>query len=88
MWDKKVTKTVKRPGMKSGSRKKLYPQKGSGRARMGFIRSGSRVGGGKTMGTVPKDFRFFLNENIKVKGLKSMLSAKLAEGNCLIHREN
>jgi large subunit ribosomal protein L4 len=80
MWDKKTTHRGFRVWMKSGSRKKLAPQKGRGKARVGFKRAAGRVGGAKAFAHVPKDFRFFLPEKVKIQGLKSMLSAKLAEG--------
>lgn len=66
--------------MKSGSRKKLFRQKGTGRARAGFRRAAGRVGGGKAFAHVPKDFRYHLPEKVKILGLKAVLSAKLAEG--------
>jgi large subunit ribosomal protein L4 len=80
MWDKKTTHVGYKPWMKSGSRKKLFRQKGTGRARVGFRQAAGRVGGGKSFAHVPKDFRFFLPEKVKLIGLKSILSAKLAEG--------
>jgi large subunit ribosomal protein L4 len=66
--------------MKSGSRKKMARQKGRGKARIGFKRASGRHGSGKVHGHVPKDFKFFLPEKVKLQGLKAMLSAKLAEG--------
>lgn len=58
----------------------MASQKGRGMARMGFKRASGRHGGGKVHGHVPKDFRYFLPEKVKLQGLKAMLSAKLAEG--------
>ena len=85
MWDKKTTHKGYKVWMKSGSRRKIHRQKGTGRARAGFKRAAGRVGGGKSFAHVPKDFRFFLPEKVKIQGLKSMLSAKLAEGILCYH---
>ena len=84
MWHKKTTTYIKRPGDAKGSRRKLYQQKGSGRARAGFIRASHRVGGAKAFGPLPKDFTYYLPEKVKLQGLKAMLSAKLAEGSSLL----
>lgn len=50
------TATTKSRGMVKGSTRKLYRQKGSGRARMGNIRTNLRRGGGVAFAKVPTDF--------------------------------
>lgn len=50
------TATTKSRGMVKGSSRKLYRQKGSGRARMGNIRTNLRRGGGVAFAKVPTDF--------------------------------
>ena len=47
-------------GMVEGSKKKMYRQKGTGRARMGNKRAPHRRGGGHSFGKVPRDFSYRL----------------------------
>jgi len=51
------TAATKGRSMVAGSSKKLFRQKGTGRARVGNVRTGKRVGGGVTFAKVPRDFR-------------------------------
>ena len=51
----------------SGSTRKIKKQKGTGGARAGSIKSGTRVGGGRIFGPRPRDYHFKLN--IKTKRL-------------------
>lgn len=57
-----------------GSRQKMFRQKGTGRARMGSIKSPSRVGGGRAHGPHPRDYTYTLPRKIKRLALKSALS--------------
>ena len=54
------TVRTKSRGMVKGSTKKLYRQKGTGRARMGANRTPVRRGGGHTFAKVPRDFSYRL----------------------------
>lgn len=54
------TVRTKSRGMVAGSTKKLYRQKGTGRARAGQIRTPVRRGGGHTFGKKPKDWTYRL----------------------------
>lgn len=54
------TVRTKSRGMVKGSTAKLYRQKGTGRARMGAVRTPVRRGGGHTFGKVPRDFGYRL----------------------------
>lgn len=54
------TVRTKSRGMVRGSTKKLYRQKGTGRARAGAIRTPVRRGGGHTFAKVPKDWSYRL----------------------------
>ena len=56
--------------------KKIRPQKGSGRARVGSRRSPIMVGGGVAHGPHPKNIRKSLNKKMKQKALKVSLSDK------------
>ncbi len=57
-----------------GSRQKMFRQKGTGRARMGSIKSPSRVGGGRAHGPHPRDYSYTLPRKVKRLALKSALS--------------
>ena len=64
----------------SGSGKKLWRQKGSGRARMGSIRSPIWRSGGIVHGPHPRSYAYKLNKKEQLGALRSALSAKLADG--------
>ena len=49
----------------SGSTKKIKKQKGTGGARAGSIKSGTRVGGGRIFGPRPRNYHFKLNVQLK-----------------------
>jgi large subunit ribosomal protein L4 len=64
----------------SGSGKKLWKQKGTGRARMGSIRSPLWRHGGTTHGPAPRDYSYHLPRKMVLGALRSALSAKLRDG--------
>jgi large subunit ribosomal protein L4 len=64
----------------SGSGKKLWKQKGTGRARMGSIRSPLWRHGGTTHGPQPRDYSYKLPRKMQLGALRSALSAKLRDG--------
>src|SRR6266850_5227690 len=64
----------------SGAGKKLWRQKGTGRARVGSIRSPLWRHGGTTHGPQPKDYSYHLPRKMQLGALKSALSAKLRDG--------
>jgi len=64
----------------SGSGKKLWRQKGTGRARMGSIRSPLWRHGGTTHGPQPRDYSYRLPRKMLLGALRSALSAKLRDG--------
>jgi large subunit ribosomal protein L4 len=64
----------------AGSGKKLWKQKGTGRARMGSIRSPLWRHGGTVHGPVPRDYSYRLNRKMVLGALRSALSAKLRDG--------
>lgn len=68
----------------SGSTRKIYNQKGGGRARHGSIKAPIFVGGGITFGPLVRSHEFSLNKKVRVLGLKSALSTKLREGNVIV----
>jgi len=71
----------------SGSGKKLWKQKGTGRARMGSIRSPLWRHGGTTHGPQPRDYSYRLPRKMQLGALKSALSAKLRDGELRVVRE-
>ncbi len=64
----------------AGSGKKLWKQKGTGRARVGSIRSPLWRHGGTTHGPQPRDYSYHLPRKMQLGALKSALSAKLRDG--------
>lgn len=63
-----------------GSTRKLWRQKGTGRARVGNARAHGREGGGVAMGPRPRSHRQRLSREMKRVGLRSALGARAAEG--------
>jgi large subunit ribosomal protein L4 len=63
----------------SGSGKKLWRQKGTGRARIGSIRSPLWRHGGTVHGPVPRSYEYALPRKMILGALRSALSAKLAQ---------
>ena len=68
----------------AGSGKKLWKQKGTGRARMGSVRSPVWRHGGTVHGPVPRDYSYKLPRKMQLGALRSALSAKLADGHLTI----
>lgn len=73
------THKTKGRGEVSGSGKKLWKQKGTGRARVGSIRSSIWRKGGTVHGPVPRSYAYRLPRKMVLGALRSALSAKLAE---------
>src|SRR6266446_10356840 len=71
----------------SGSGKKLWRQKGTGRARMGSIRSPLWRHGGTTHGPQPRDYSYKLPRKMILGALKSALTAKLRDGELRVVNE-
>jgi large subunit ribosomal protein L4 len=63
----------------SGSGKKLWKQKGTGRARVGSIRSPLWRHGGTVHGPVPRSYEYALPKKMVLGALRSALSAKVAQ---------
>src|SRR6266567_6778118 len=68
----------------AGSGKKLWKQKGTGRARMGAVRSPVWRHGGTVHGPVPRDYGYKLPRKMQLGALRSALSAKLRDGELTI----
>jgi large subunit ribosomal protein L4 len=74
------THKTKVRGEVSGSGKKLWRQKGTGRARIGSIRSPLWRHGGTVHGPVPRDYSYRFPKKMLLGALRSALSARLADG--------
>src|SRR3954468_21643701 len=70
----------------SGSGKKLWKQKGTGRARMGSIRSPLWRHGGTVHGPVVRSYAYKLPRKMALGALRSALSAKLRDGELKVVR--
>lgn len=68
----------------SGSSRKLFRQKGTGRARRGSIKSPLLRGGGTIFGPKPRDYAQSLPKKVRRKALASVLSEKLRSGELLV----
>src|SRR5678816_2750471 len=64
----------------AGSGKKLWKQKGTGRARMGSVRSPIWRHGGTVHGPQPRDYSYKLQKKMMLGALRSALSAKVRDG--------
>jgi large subunit ribosomal protein L4 len=71
----------------AGSGKKLWKQKGTGRARMGSIRSPLWRHGGTVHGPQPRSYAYHLPRKMQLGALRSALSAKLRDGELCVVRE-
>ncbi|OAI42632.1 50S ribosomal protein L4 [Verrucomicrobia bacterium SCGC AG-212-E04] len=78
------TASTKTKATVSGSGKKPYRQKGTGRARAGYMSSPIRRGGGVVFGPHPRDYSKKTNKSVKRLALRKALSAQIIDGNVLI----
>ena len=68
----------------SGTTKKPYKQKGTGRARQGSLRSPQFRGGAVIFGPVVRSHELGLQKKVRKLGLKTALSAKQADGKLVV----
>ena len=68
----------------SGGGIKPWRQKGTGRARQGSTRAPQWTHGGIVFAPKPRDYSYTLNKKVKRLALKSVLSAKAAEGSVIV----
>ncbi|HEX8745841.1 MAG TPA: 50S ribosomal protein L4 [Pyrinomonadaceae bacterium] len=75
---------TKTRGDVSGSGRKLWRQKGTGRARIASIRSPLWKGGGNVHGPQARDWSYNLPKKMRRGALRSALSERLREGNIIV----
>ncbi|AGP32135.1 50S ribosomal protein L4 [Sorangium cellulosum] len=78
------TKATKERSAVAGSTKKLYRQKGTGRARQGSIRAPHHSGGGMAHALEPKDWSYRPPRKVRIGALKSALSLFAKEGRLIV----
>jgi len=78
------TQSGKNRSAVSGSTKKLYKQKGTGRARHGSIRAPVYVGGGRAHPPRPRDWGYEPPRRVRAQALTSALSKFGKEGRLLV----
>jgi large subunit ribosomal protein L4 len=78
------TSATKTRGNVSGSGRKLWKQKGTGRARVASLRSPLWKGGGNVHGPQPRDWSYQLPKKMRRGALRSALSERLREGNIIV----
>jgi large subunit ribosomal protein L4 len=78
------TAATKGRSMVAGSTVKLFRQKGTGRARIGNIRTGKRVGGGVTFAKVARDFSKRMPKKQRRLATDSAILAKLLSNDVVV----
>lgn len=68
----------------SGSGRKLWKQKGTGRARVGSIRSTLWKGGGTAHGPNPRSYDYAFPKRARRAALRNALSTKMASGQLMV----
>lgn len=74
------TASTKTRGQVRGSTRKLYRQKGTGRARQGAIRAPHHAGGGVVFGPHPRKYTQQMPKKMRRLAVRSALSVKQADG--------
>src|SRR5216110_1426228 len=78
------TSATKTRGDVSGAGRKLWKQKGTGRARIASLRSPLWKGGGNVHGPQPRDWSYNLPKKMRKRAICSAISERLREGNLVI----
>ncbi len=68
----------------TGSTAKIYPQKGTGRARHGSRKAPIFVGGGTAFGPHPRDYAYTLPKRVRRLGLDMALAARAQDGKLML----
>src|SRR5215210_2312066 len=78
------TSATKTRGNVSGSGRKLWKQKGTGRARIASLRSPLWKGGGNVHGPQPRDWSYNMPKKMRQGALRSALSERVREGKVVL----
>ena len=78
------TSATKTRGDVSGSGRKLWKQKGTGRARIASLRSPLWKGGGNVHGPQPRDWSYNMPKKMRKGALRSAISERIREGNVVV----
>lgn len=78
------TSATKTRGDVAGSGRKLWKQKGTGRARIASLRSPLWKGGGNVHGPQPRDWSYNMPRKMRQGALRSALSERVREGRVLL----
>ncbi|MEZ4296170.1 MAG: 50S ribosomal protein L4 [Polyangiaceae bacterium] len=78
------TKATKERSAVAGSSKKLYRQKGTGRARQGSVRAPHHAGGGMAHALEPKDWSYRPPRKVRLGALRSALSLFAKENRLIV----
>ena len=81
------TAATKTRGLVSGSGRKLWRQKGTGRARIGSIRSPLWRHGGTVFGPQPRDYSYSVPAKKQKAALRSVLAQKLKDSSLFVVQE-
>jgi large subunit ribosomal protein L4 len=82
--DRRGTHATKSRGLVSGSGRKPWKQKGTGRARIGSIRNPIWRHGGTVFGPQPRSYGYALPRKVKRGGLVAALAQKIQDGSLVV----
>src|SRR4026207_2567070 len=82
--ERRGTHATKTRAMVSGSGKKPWRQKGTGRARVGGTRHPLWRHGGTSFGPQPRSYEYFIPKKVEKGALRAALMQKLQEGTLIV----
>ena len=82
--ERRGTHMTKNRALVSGSGKKPWRQKGTGRARVGSVRNPLWRHGGTVFGPQPRSYAFNLPKKVEIGALRAALAAKLQAGELVV----
>ncbi len=82
--DRRGTHATKNRGLVSGSGRKPWRQKGTGRARVGEARTPLWRKGGTVFGPQPRSYEYQLSKKVEKGALRAALASKLQSGDVIV----
>jgi large subunit ribosomal protein L4 len=82
--ERRGTHATKNRALVSGSGKKPWRQKGTGRARVGEIRNPLWRKGGTVFGPQPRSYEYSLPRKVKLGALRAAIAQKLSDGTLVV----